>query len=271
LRELQQPGYLKLVWENELGGRYNAVIESHQGDKWAYYNELKSSGFSYWMPYLLPIVLASPFYKDPRARRIALAVLLAIVSIFVLLNTSTTKIRWYLIPVYPFLAILYALFFYQFLLVLKRWLAPKLLWIYILLSSMFILFIGYNPYSTMLDITIGGQFYHPPPEINDPGMYLKEVTAGKRALSADVLCGSDTYPFSWYKAVLRQRNQPLYDIKSDSLTPGMNVLVWEAELKELLKRRFEVALLDTLGTVAVYYIKGHAADTIGRDHSDPAL
>lgn len=45
LREHFNPGYIKAVMDNEVGGRYTTVIEEHEADKLYYYHYLLNDGF----------------------------------------------------------------------------------------------------------------------------------------------------------------------------------------------------------------------------------
>ena len=56
LRNQLDPGYLQLVWENELGGRYTKPLEGHRGDALFYVRQL------FWRPAEQPwgiVLLAS--------------------------------------------------------------------------------------------------------------------------------------------------------------------------------------------------------------------
>lgn len=107
-REHYDPGYLKLVAENELGGRFSQTIEGHTG-KWSFYfDTLYTKDFEGWLWWLLPAVLVW-LQPDRLVRRAGSYLLLFVVGWLGVLSTSATKIDWYAIPAYPPLALLIGL------------------------------------------------------------------------------------------------------------------------------------------------------------------
>lgn len=109
LREQQAPGYWAAVNLNELGGRFNTALEAHHAPWYFYLDRMASSKFLPWM-YLLPLVL--PFaltHPDARARRAAQFALAWVVGLLVVLSIAKTKIEWYAVPAFPWLAILIGL------------------------------------------------------------------------------------------------------------------------------------------------------------------
>ena len=105
LRETVDPGYLELVKDNELGGRYNDINESHQGPFYFYLQTLVADrAFGYLFPLLLPALvylLSNKEYRRPAA-------LLAITAtvFLVIISSAATKLYWYKSPVLPLLGML---------------------------------------------------------------------------------------------------------------------------------------------------------------------
>ena len=104
VREHLSPGYLEAVWNNEIGGRYGKTVAGH--DRWIGYYLVQIfvvAGFSLG-PFAL---LLLPQLKGVQGRRRALArfSLWLAAGLVVVLSISQTKIRWYIAPAYPFLAI----------------------------------------------------------------------------------------------------------------------------------------------------------------------
>jgi len=109
LREHQGPGYWAAVNDNELGGRFGTTLENH-GETWYYYvARMADNKFIPWI-YLVPVVV--PFavrHPDARARRVAWFALSWTVGLLLLLTTAKTRIEWYALPAYPWIAILIGL------------------------------------------------------------------------------------------------------------------------------------------------------------------
>ena len=71
-RTLSYGGYLKAVYENELGGRFMTVLENNSGGKCYYINNLKTNYFTYFF-YILPLAfIFTLFVKDKQVKRLSI-------------------------------------------------------------------------------------------------------------------------------------------------------------------------------------------------------
>ncbi|MES2617855.1 MAG: phospholipid carrier-dependent glycosyltransferase [Bacteroidota bacterium] len=106
LRENAAPGYLSAIWENEFGGRFLKEKDGHEG-AWHYYIvHLFTLRFSWWI-WLLPVAMLYGFIKKVKLlNQYSLVILVFIAGI----SAAQTKLEWYDLPVFPFIAILLALF-----------------------------------------------------------------------------------------------------------------------------------------------------------------
>jgi 4-amino-4-deoxy-L-arabinose transferase-like glycosyltransferase len=108
-REHLGPGYWEAVNLNELGGRFGTVLEKHDEPWYYYFQRLARSKFLPWF-YLLPLVI--PFalrHPEPRARRVAWFALSWAAGLLLVLSVAKTRIEWYVLPAYPWLALLIGL------------------------------------------------------------------------------------------------------------------------------------------------------------------
>ena len=107
LREMAAPGYIQAVVQNELAGRYLETLGGHPRP-WSYYaglllRETFSAG---------PLLLAVPLGFVVAAGRVRLGIVFASCiagAILLVFSTSATKLPWYIVPAYPFLATALAL------------------------------------------------------------------------------------------------------------------------------------------------------------------
>lgn len=109
LRERAAPGYWAAVNLNELGGRFGTTLEGHYGPWYYYFERMRYSKLLPWA-YLLPLSL--PFalhHPDQRARRVAWFALCWAGTQLLVLSVAKTKIEWYAVPSYPWLALLLGL------------------------------------------------------------------------------------------------------------------------------------------------------------------
>jgi hypothetical protein len=108
-RERLSPGYWEAVNLNELGGRFGTTLENHLHPWYYYIGRMMKSKFLPWV-YVLP--LAIPFalrHPNARARRVAWFALSWAAGLLLVLSLAKTKIEWYAVPAYPWLAIVLAL------------------------------------------------------------------------------------------------------------------------------------------------------------------
>ncbi len=105
-REAASEGYLKAVWNNELGGRYLTVLEEHSGGFWFYWDFLKDSQFSYFFWLVPACFVLNLVFKDKEARQANLFCGLLAVGQFLIISTAQTKLEWYSLPIIPSLAMI---------------------------------------------------------------------------------------------------------------------------------------------------------------------
>jgi 4-amino-4-deoxy-L-arabinose transferase-like glycosyltransferase len=108
IREQFNPGYIRTIWINELGGRYGAVVEDHSGP-WHYYLRfMVQERFTYWF-FVVPLgIYAGLRSPDKEFRLLTLYAGILVVFFIAILSGAASKIFWYDLPAYPWLAIIVA-------------------------------------------------------------------------------------------------------------------------------------------------------------------
>src|SRR5205814_1663873 len=102
----QNPGFLKAVWENELGGRYMNTLENHNEPFWFYWNNFIDNRYIPWI-YLLPAsMIISLFNNSKRIRDFAAYLSLCTIIFFLTISLGKTKLFWYDAPMYPMMALI---------------------------------------------------------------------------------------------------------------------------------------------------------------------
>ncbi|WP_276132931.1 ArnT family glycosyltransferase [Polluticoccus soli] len=198
LREHYNPGYLKAVYDNELGGRFAKVNEDHVGP-WDYYLEFMISWrFNFWI-YTLPFgVIAGARSKSPTIQKLTLYTSLLVLFFFTVISTAKTKLDWYDMPMYPWLSLIVGFFIYavyQYLLVaagrLKdaKWLAP--------LS--FLVFVFIVPYRAIYHSIVNPAIDFWSVENMNMGYMLKDAKDKKINIDGYKLVWDDYAPnLEWY-------------------------------------------------------------------------
>lgn len=104
--ELVSPGFLQLVWDNEID-RYSTAIDNHSQPWPFYFQELYQHFSPWWIMALFGIMLCW-IWPDEKVRRFLRFSAVTSIVFLLLLSLASTKLAWYIAPVYPWLAILAA-------------------------------------------------------------------------------------------------------------------------------------------------------------------
>ncbi|MBI3133060.1 MAG: glycosyltransferase family 39 protein [Bacteroidetes bacterium] len=134
LRELYQPGFLTYTFSHD-AGRLGTIIELHDHG-WDFYLEsIFYHRYSTWtLAFLLGGILIFTVKEKP-LRTVGLFSLVFSLGYLVLISVSTTKLVWYDMPLYPFMAIISAVPVY---LLLNQFFAAKS--VFMTVAVIFVLF-----------------------------------------------------------------------------------------------------------------------------------
>lgn len=120
IRETYDPGFLKILWENELGGRFSQPLEGHRGGPLFYIGKL-----FFWPaehPWWLCLIIVPLLYWQRKGDRPILTYLVILLSMHLLILTlASTKLLWYAMPQIPLYCLLFGLAFQAIL----DWIATK--------------------------------------------------------------------------------------------------------------------------------------------------
>ena len=110
IRESVDPGYWQAVQENDLGGRFNTTLDSHQHPWDFYLKNFQERFFKNWLWALAPALLAVSLLEPTKLIKRAVGLLLAFMgSWLVIISAAKTKLEWYDAPIYPAMALLLGL------------------------------------------------------------------------------------------------------------------------------------------------------------------
>jgi 4-amino-4-deoxy-L-arabinose transferase-like glycosyltransferase len=161
IREHLGPGYLAAVRANELGARYMRGMNGHVWPAYYYLNVLGQDFGPGWAYVGLAI---APFLRFGRNKSAAFATYAFIVipALVLVFSLSRTKIFWYIVPVYPLLAILFAIVLERLIQILAR--GPRSLaaaYLVVAIGAGYLVLNALNAKFVVL----------PPSEDNDQGRY----------------------------------------------------------------------------------------------------
>jgi len=262
LRELYNPGYLMAVWENEFGGRFLETIEGHKHGFWYYYeNMIGDNGgradnrFTTWMLLIPCGIIAGILSKDPRIKNLTIFSTIMAVTYFLVISFAQTKLHWYDLPLYPFLAILVGVFLHFIFSFLKEEKRMLHYLKYNITPYIFVFLVFIMPYSDIVSKTHMQKEYWWDVEEYRINYYLRDILKGKR--SGD----NFTIPYDGYAAhvrfyvkLLNDKGKNISVKKRENVVVGETVLFSQREVREFLEENFEYNILEEFYNVRIYEI-----------------
>ena len=257
LREVNNTGYIAAVQENELGGRYLEVIENHQDGFWFYYDNFIDFQISVWH-LLIPCGLITGFViKNKKINRITMFSFLMIITFFLVISIAQTKIVWYDVPLYPFIAILIAIFIFYVFDFLKNF-----KWINETLSInvtpfIFLFLIAITPYQKIIDKTYQPKEYSWEKNFYEIGYFLKDAVKGKHNLNNQYLLydGHNSQNL-FYLNVLNDKGTRISFKDWRNLSPMNIVIAHQNNVKKYLEENYNNEIIHNEGNVITYKILG---------------
>lgn len=255
LREHYNPGYLMAVWENELGGRYLDVIEDHRHGFWFYYQNFVDYKLSWWR-FVLPLGVVTGFIvKDEKLKHLTRFCTLMVVQFFLVISFSQTKLNWYDVPMYPYLAILVSVFVYQVFTWLRNGVSIGWLTKYNFLAFVFLILIAFNPYKKIWKRTYIPKEFSWEVSTYEVGNFLKDALRGKYDLNHCYLLYDGYNTQNLFYLRILQDNGVEVDFKDKrTLNSGDVVVVQQEDIKVWLKANYSIRELSKTGNIIQYKI-----------------
>lgn len=127
-REMHVPGFLKTVWDEEIGGRYSGDALGHHHIYYYYLKRLIE-----WrlvpMVFILPLSILIFFTKRGKDfRDLGILFLIGAISLLTIISISKTKCEWYDAGVFPLLAVLVAIGIDHVRVALQGYFANETVW-----------------------------------------------------------------------------------------------------------------------------------------------
>ena len=258
LREHYNPGYIAAVIANELGGRFTNVIESHTGDGFYYYDLLVGDQFRYWYLLVIPGIITGLLSKHKMIKDLTFYSGLLAISYFGIISAAKTKLDWYSMPMFPFLAVLSGIFIWhicKLLAVFHGWKAqlksnP--------LPLIFLFLVFFLPYQVITRSVLANTS---DPYMNDSQKnfknLLKEVLHKDRNLDGAVILneGFDA-DISWYGKAMKQEHIPVTMLKYADMPANCKVVAFNLEYYNKIEKTYNFRLIDTFKTVRIYQLYG---------------
>ena len=258
-REHYTAGYLKAVWENELGGRYMTTIEHHKADFMYYFNMLTDHHYTNWY-WLVPCGMAVGFFiKDEKLRKVTLFSTLIAFTYWLVISSAQTKTEWYEIPLFPFLALIVAVIIYTVFNLLKNSTELQKLFSFNVIPFVFLFAVFLAPYEKIID-----KVYKPKEENSNKEFYqisyfLKDAVSSKYSIKDYHLCydGWNTQ-LLFYVNLLNDAHQNINFKDWNSLESGDKVIASQSNVQLVIENKYSYELVDSVNNVKQYKINGKA-------------
>jgi len=259
LREHYNPGYVKAVWENELGGRYFETLEQNAFSKTYYLEQLYYFLFPLWF-WFVPAGVLLGLLSDWKDKRFVFFISLAAIIYTLFISLSETKLEWYTVPLFPLLSFLVAVFFVRISVMIHARISNNAV-------RFTALAIVYLPVFAYGYFGIIHKVYNPVEYEWDKDLYpisyvLQEARYGKRSVDGYVICyeGYSTQLLCYVRA-LNEMGQKIDFRRQDSLIAEQRVLASEPNVKKAIEENYQVEIEGEYGNVRFYRIVGRIRET----------
>lgn len=258
LREYYNTGYLKAVWDNEMAGRYFVTNEGHKEDFWFYYRMLVNYHLIYWYLFVPCGVLVGVFHKNNLYRKLAWYSIAIIIFYFLLISMGQTRLEWYTVPLYPFLALIIAMFIHLIFSFINESEIFSGLLKFNVLPYVFFFLIAINPYVEITNRTFSPKVFPWEEDLYRIDYYLKDAIDGKYDLNGYTLLQNDYGAHNlFYINILRDKGVNVgykYDWKNINVNDM--VIAHQQEVKDYITKNYSVDVIKSYYNIFFYKING---------------
>ncbi|MGB0916518.1 MAG: ArnT family glycosyltransferase [Flavobacteriales bacterium] len=256
LREFHSPGYLKTISENELGGRFLETQEQHGESFWFYYKQLATHLLKPWVVWTFLGALIGMFSPSKLIKNLTLFSVLMIICFSVVISSAQTKLIWYPIPMYPFMAILAGITVLSIFKLLKDSEKINRILRWNFLPYVFLIAAFYQPYRWTVNRVLNSKEKAWDTERYSMANYLRQATAQKDTRLDDfylVHNGYDAHNI-FYINVLKSQGISLAKKDKRELNERDLVLVYQTDVKSYLKEHYNLKVMEEINGITKYEI-----------------
>jgi len=255
LREYLNPGYLEAVVSNELGGRYLNTLDNHQHGFFYYYQNIIDTRLSYWHIMVPCGIAVGLFSKNQKIMQITRFSTLMTLTFFLVISFSKTKLPWYDVPLFPFLALLVAVFvFYLFELlaeakIFRRSLEKNLI------PYLFLFLVMVTPYQVIYQKTYLPTEYSNYYAYYEISHYLQRALKGKEDLEGRYLLYEGYHAHhTFYINILKDKGVNTGVKSWRELAAGDDVFTDNEDAKEYIDAHYDHVETGSRGNIQFYQI-----------------
>ncbi len=252
-REQVNTGYLHAVYQNELGGRYLETLEDHKHPIGYYWDRMKESSYSYWFFWIFISFIAGFIQREKMTRVFSFFNLLLVLPFFFVVSFAGTKLEWYILPVFPFLALQIGWFIYFIWKKIRAFSQriPKYVLAIVFLGLIFF-------YPVFLVQNHIHNFQEQPWDLepHQPAYFLKDALEKKKNLNGlTIVYEGYTSQFQFYISAFKVKGQNIYlQQNAEHLKPGDRVLINQEIIKKSILEKYAVKILEEKFGCSMYLV-----------------
>jgi len=252
LREMDSPGYISAILKNEYGKPFFTTIQGHRQSFWFYFEYLFSYKFIIWVFFIPCGVYAGIKSKNLKIKNLTLFASITVLTFFLVISSAQTKLTWYAVPMYPFLALLVGLFIFHIFTLLKEKFSGKLY------HCLFLLLIFLAPYTLILSKIVRQKQPVWQKEENGVCYYLKDMLHNKTQNDNFTILyeGEFTHGKFYLNPLLTEGKNIKLKNCNKNFETGEIVLFSQREVKTFLEEHYEIKILEEFHITGLYEIVG---------------
>ncbi|MBC7873916.1 MAG: glycosyltransferase family 39 protein, partial [Ferruginibacter sp.] len=234
MMEIRRPGYFHHAWDSEYKRIYTNIMPWHT-QPFGYYFKNLSTRFFPWCWVLIPSIIVGLRSKTIFIKQLTVFSSVFSISYLLIISIPAVKLEWYDIPVYPFLAVLSSVIFFE----VSDWLKSTFSNRRIALPAFFSMFIIIT--ATTL-ISIVNRIIHPPfkEPLEREGIAMRQLMKEPVINSLKILMRAD-HPehynqINFYREMYLAKKGYRPDIRYslNELVPGDSVLTCQLPKEDSL-------------------------------------
>ncbi len=254
IRNEAQPGYWDLVVKSEWKSMYLKPAQGHDADFWFYIINGVNQWFRYYWYFVVAGLISYFLIEDIKVKKIILFSFIILFGFLLIISLSATKLFWYDAPVYIFVVLICAGFFYY---LNQLW--EKRQKSSVMKSAMLLLTVlGFGIFG---GIRLIPRVYHSDEEYQEKYFYTMATylqNANKEQLNLSgfhFLTGGAYAPHhSFYLKQMQSRGQQVGTITYDELEVSDSVILFESNMQELMLNKFHATLLRHENDIFAYQL-----------------
>lgn len=240
LREIDTPGYVQQILFKD-AGRLFSVVENHSGPPSFYIENFFKTRFSIWAVLLIVGSVFTFYIENKPDKKLLINLLILSIVYLIIISSSTTKLEWYDMPLYPLLSVIAAYPLFVLIKIFNP--ADQVNYQKQIGVIIFILFL--YPYYIMFDKSQGNTIQN-----GEKALEANERFIFKRYKERKDLNGIKVYysgyngSLLFYKYKLSEINQKIDLINSGRFNLNDRILVSNDSLINQLHKNYDFSVID---------------------------